>query len=133
MKSMGLALLMALPTANESTGASASLKMPMRSTSSPPETTILTWPWPCLVEARADLLDEVGSHPPPLGGRVEPNAPQPIAERFRDAQRLLRLVLEGVDQRDARHVRIDVAIERLDSRTVSPKISTRACGIVPVG
>ena len=42
MKSIGLALLMALPTANESTGAPAALKMPMRSTSIPPETTIFT-------------------------------------------------------------------------------------------
>ena len=88
---------------------------------------------PGQVEPRPDLLHELRGHASPLRRRVEADAPQPVAERLGDAQRLLRLVLEGVDQDDARHVGVDVAIERLRGLTVSPKISTSACGMVPVG
>ncbi len=66
-----------------------------------------------LVEPRPDLLDEVGGHAPPLGRRVEADAPQPVAERIGDAQRLLGLVLEGIDEDDARDVGVDVVVEGL--------------------
>ena len=66
-----------------------------------------------LVEPRADLVDEIGRHPAALRRRVEPDAVEPIAERVGDAQRLLGLVPERVDEDDARHVRPQVAVERL--------------------
>ena len=51
-----------------------------------------------------------------------------------DPQRLLGLVLERVDQDDPRHVRLDVLDRtRAAASTVSPKIRTSECGIVPVG
>ncbi len=58
-----------------------------------------------LVESRPDLQHQVRGHAATLGGSVEADAVEPVAERVRDAQRLLRLVLEGVDEHDARHVR----------------------------
>ena len=70
-----------------------------------------------LVEPRADLVDEVGGDPAALGRRVEPDAVQPVAEGMRDAERLLGLVLERVDEDDPRHVRRHVPVEgqgRLD-------------------
>ena len=68
---------------------------------------------PRQVEPRADLLHELGRDAAPLGRRVEPDAPQAVAERLGHAERLLRLVLEGVDQDDAGHLGIDVAVEGL--------------------
>ena len=72
VKSMGLASEMAEPTANESTGAPASLNTPIRSASSPPETTIFTWRCPAM-SSRARTSFEVGvTRPAPRacpGGR----------------------------------------------------------------
>ena len=85
----------------------------MRSTSIPPETTIFTCRMAGEVEPGADLLHEVGRHPSALARRVEPNAPEPVAERLGHPQRLLGLVLERVDEDDARHLRVDVAVEGL--------------------
>ena len=133
MKSIGLALLIALPTANESTGAPASLKTPMRSTSIPPETTIFTCWWPGQVEAGADLLHELGRDAAALRGRVETDAPQAVTERLGHAQRLLRLVLERVDEDDRGTSGSMWRSKASAARTVSPKMRTRACGIVPVG
>ena len=65
-----------------------------------------------LVEPGPDLVDELGRDPAALGRRVEPDAVQPVAERVGDPQRLLRLVLERVDQDDPRHVRRHVPVER---------------------
>ena len=74
---------------------------------------ILTWRVALLVESRPNFADEVRCDAATLGGRVETNAVQPIAERVGDAQRLLGLVVERVDEDDARHVRGHVAVERL--------------------
>ena len=64
------------------------------------------------VEAGTDLVDEVGRDPAALGGRIEPDAVQPVAERVRDSQRLLGLVLERVDEHDPGDVLAQVAVER---------------------
>ena len=87
-----------------------------------------------LVEARPDLQHQVSGDAAALGRGVEPNAVEPVPERMRDAQRLLRLVLEGIDEHDAGHVRRTGAGRMPRPRaTVSPKMSTREWGIVPVG
>ena len=57
-------------------------------------------------------MDEVGRDPAALGGRIEPDAVQPVAERVRDSQRLLCLVLERVDKHDPGDVFAQVAVER---------------------
>ena len=49
---------------------------------------------------------------PRSDGRVEADAVQPVAERVRDPQRLLGLVLERVDEDDPRHLRPEVPVER---------------------
>ena len=64
-----------------------------------------------LVESRPDLMDEVGGHPAALGGRVEADAVQPVAEGVGDPERLLGLVLERVDEDDPRHVGLEVPVE----------------------
>jgi hypothetical protein len=85
------------------------------------------------VQPGADLLDQVGGDPAPLRRRVEADPVQPVAEGVGDPERLLGLVLERVDQDDPGDVRLEVAVERLGGRTVSPKTRTSEWGIVPVG
>ena len=63
------------------------------------------------IEASTDLLDEIGGDAPTLRRRVETNAPEAIAKGVCHAQRLFRLVLEGVDQGDARDIGLDVPVE----------------------
>ena len=65
------------------------------------------------VEPRANLLDQLRGHASPLGRRVQPHPPQVVAEGIGNAERLLGLVLEGVDQDDPRDIGVDVAVERL--------------------
>src|SRR5579864_1498661 len=50
------------------------------------------------VESGADLLDQIDGDAAALARRVEADTSQSLAERRGDAQRLLGLVLEGVDQ-----------------------------------
>ena len=66
-----------------------------------------------LVEPRAHLAHKVRRHPAALRRRIEADAVEAVAESLRDAQRLLGLVVERVDEDDARHVRRHVAIEGL--------------------
>ena len=81
-----------------------------------------------LVEPRADLVDEVGRDAAALGGRVEPDAVQPVAERVRDPERLLGLVLERVDEDDPRHVRPEVRSKAIGRLARCRRRSARASG-----
>ena len=101
------------PTAYESTGAPASLKKTIRSGSKPaadddPHVAVTG-----LVETRTHLPDELGRDAATLGWRVQSDAVEPVTECVGDAQRLLRLVPESVDEDDARHIRRHVAVESL--------------------
>ena len=49
---------------------------------------------------------------PRSDGRIEPDAVQPVAEGVGDAERLLGLVLERVDEDDPGHLGVEVAVER---------------------
>src|SRR5438094_1396373 len=53
------------------------------------------------VESRPHFVDEVDSHLSPLFRGVETHSAQPVAERLRDPQRFLGLILERVDEDDA--------------------------------
>ncbi len=66
---------------------------------------------PGQVEPSPYLLHQLRRHAATLRRRVEPDAPQPVAQRRGDAQCFLRLVLERVDERDAWHVRVDMPVE----------------------
>ena len=63
------------------------------------------------VQPRPHLLHEFDGDPPPLPGRVEPNAAQALAHGLCDPQRLLGFVLEGVHQDDPRDVLRHVLVE----------------------
>src|SRR5438309_2875669 len=63
------------------------------------------------VETGADLFDQIDGDSPPLTWRVEPDAPQALAECLGDAKRFLRLVLERIDQHDAQYVVTHVLVE----------------------
>ena len=73
---------------------------------------IVTWENPAW-SSRARTSYEVGGDAAPLRWRVEADPVQSVAQRVRDAERLLRLVLERVHEHDPRHVRRHVAVERL--------------------
>ena len=113
MKSIGLALLMALPTANESTGRVGGLEHADPILVHPARDNDLHVTVPSEVEARPHLLHELGGHAAALGRRVEPDPVQPLAEGIGDAERLFGLVLERVHEDDPRHLRVDVAVEGL--------------------
>ena len=112
VKSIGAAPLIYEPTANESTGRAGlgEVADPVRAQATRHDDPDVGEPLE--VEPRPDLRDQVGGDPAALGGRVEPDAVQPIAERVGDPQRLLGLVLERVDEHDPGHVGPEVAVER---------------------
>ena len=113
MKSIGRAPEMYEPTANESTCAPAVLEEADALRIEAAADDDLDVAEALLVEPSAALADELRRDAAALGGSVEADAVQPIAERARDAQRLLCLVAERVDEDDARHVRRHVAVKRL--------------------
>ena len=110
---MGLASLMADPTANESTGAPDLLEVRDALRVEAAGHDDLDVVVAGEIKSCANLLHQVGRHPAALGGRVQPHTPQAITQRVRNSQRFLRLVLERVDQGDAWHLGVDVTVEGL--------------------
>ena len=66
------------------------------------------------IEPGPDFLHQLGRHAPPLGGRIQPHAPELVAQGPGHAQALLSLIPEGVHQGGALDRGGDVAIECLD-------------------
>ena len=67
-----------------------------------------------LIQPLADFPNQRDGHAAALGGGVETNSPNPVAQRLSDVQRVLRLVLERVHQRHARDSLRYVAVEELN-------------------
>src|SRR3972149_3777300 len=115
VKSIGVAPLMYEPTANESTGAPASLKERSRSGGRPPEATIFTSLWPARSSrARTSRTRSAVTRPRSDGvSRRMPWSRSPRAAGAPgEAEGPRGLVLEGVDEDDPGDLGVEVAVER---------------------